>query len=133
MNPSTNQLEMHIRDKKTNPDGDWVLQSIDRKHDDEMQRVTLTIKSSTKEFNGNDGCNSYFGVLKNCDDEKIEFADFSKTERECIVPARFADMLYKQLEQVHNFYANDKYLILSDKVISPIKGKGRLQFVRKAD
>ena len=123
-----NEIEMHIIDKNTNPNGLWTLQHIVNRHEDEMNRISLELRITDNEYtySGNDGCNSYFGSLGIFDSNKISFADISKTERYCIVGAKHAKIFYKNLETVRSYKSNQEYLLLLNE-----KEKTVLQFIKK--
>ena len=125
-NPKTGVLTMKIVEKVANPDGDWKLVNVSNQHSDEMARLTLSINSKKNEFNGYDGCNTYFGSLGSKTGTAIGFNDLSKTERACMVPAKYASIYYKQLELATSYEASGNFLILKDE-----DGKMLLRFEKK--
>jgi heat shock protein HslJ len=101
--PTTGSLSMQIVDRPETADGEWVLNKVENKFDPEMKRVSLKINAEEKAVEGFDGCNSYFGNLATFTDQKIKFGALNKTERECMVPAKYAKALYANFKNVSSY------------------------------
>ena len=112
--PETGNLNMLIKERPETPDGDWVLNKVNNKFDAEMKRVSMKLNTNEKLVSGNDACNQYSGPITKFDETKIVFGPMASTKRACIVPAKFAKALYKNLEQVTNYSFTSFGLSLKD-------------------
>lgn len=112
--PITGDLTMTVSERPETPDGNWVLNKVNNKFDKEMVRVSMKINTKDKRVSGNDACNQYSGQITRLDKNKIEFGPMASTKRACMVPAKYAQALYKNLDMVTNYSFTSFGLSLKD-------------------
>lgn len=78
-----------------------------------LERVTLEIKVAELEYLGSDGCNNYFGGIKEMDEKKLSFGIAAGTRKMCM-DMEVADQFNRTLPLVNFYKIKSQTLLLFD-------------------
>lgn len=82
----------------------WALEAIDGQlvekpdENDRMQTPSIEINLTEMKIMGTDGCNNFFGPIKNIEDEDLTFGTLGSTMKMCFnmdIPNKFNSAIYK--------------------------------------